>query len=98
MKDVKIQTVLPVRDHHPPERTAPKGGADAKLFEQTLATTLKNLSDVESTVTNSLQPNEVKATSIQDEIKASNEQYQKMMKAKQDLAMLFHNIQNPEKS
>ena len=97
MTDVKIQNVLPVQDHRPADRTVPKEGGSGRLFEQTLATTLRSLSEVESTVDNAVQAKDVKAASIQDEIKASNEQFQKMMKAKQNLAMLFHNIQNPDK-
>ncbi|MCH8842266.1 MAG: hypothetical protein IID61_04730 [SAR324 cluster bacterium] len=97
MTDIKIQNVLPVQDHRPADRIAPKEGGSGQLFEQTLANTLRSLSEVESTVDNAVQAKDVKAVSIQDEIKASNEQFQKMMKAKQNLAMLFHNIQNPDK-
>ena len=97
MTDVKIQNVLPVQDHRPADRIAPKEGGSGQLFEQTLANTLRSLSEGESTVDNAVQAKDVKAVSIQDEIKASKEQFQKLMKDKQNLAMPLQNIQNPDK-
>lgn len=92
MNDIKIPSVQNIQEHHPAERTQPKPGIGSQVFERTLETTMRDLSEIEAAAANALRPGETKAASIQDEIKTSNEQMRKMMKAQQDLAMLFQNL------
>ncbi|MDH4224514.1 MAG: hypothetical protein OEW12_02580 [Deltaproteobacteria bacterium] len=97
MSDVKITSVQPAPGQQTSAKAQPKPAA-GKAFDANLEQAIASLDQVKSKAEAADAKGEAKAASIQDEIDTSNNLFQEMMKAKQNLSRLYHTMHhNPEK-
>ena len=99
MDEIKLQNIRPVGGQRPAERQAPKEPTAERPFEQTLASEVARMDSVQKNLTGPAETEgAAKAASIKEEIRTANKMFEDLLKSKQVLSQLYHNIDNSDKS
>ncbi|MDH4121070.1 MAG: hypothetical protein OEV94_05130 [Deltaproteobacteria bacterium] len=98
MSDVKFSSVNSVQGIQQPGQTRGKPGVAEGKFDANLEAAIAQMGQLKNQAEEATRSLEGKDTSITDEIRASNELFRDMMKAKQNLSKLYHDIHKPEET